>query len=77
MLGNRHPHPDDLMTSGEAARLLALSADMVRWLEREGRLPAQRTTNGLRLFRRSDVEALKAERAQGKRGARQNRGEHR
>jgi excisionase family DNA binding protein len=61
----RQPHPDDLMTTGEAARVLGLSTDMVRWLEREGRLPAQRTTNGLRLFRRADVEKLVAERARG------------
>jgi len=65
MPGKRDPHPDDLMTSGEAARELGLSADMVRWLEREGRLPAQRTTNGFRLFRRGDVERLAAKRARG------------
>jgi excisionase family DNA binding protein len=65
MPGTRDPRPDDLMTSGEAARVLGLSADMVRWLEREGRLPAQRTTNGFRLFRRCDVERLSAERARG------------
>ena len=63
MAHERKPHPDDLMTTGEAARALGLSADMVRLLERGGRLPAQRTTNGLRLFRREDVEKLAAERA--------------
>lgn len=63
MTNERKPQPDDLMTTGEAGRLLGLSPDMVRWLEREGRLPAQRTTNGLRLFRRADVEKLAAERA--------------
>ncbi len=51
------------MTTGEAARVLGLSPDMVRWIERVGRLPAQRTTNGVRLFRRDDVERLAAERA--------------
>lgn len=50
------------MTSGEAARLLGLSSDMVRRLEDHGRLPAQRTTNGVRLLRRGDVEGLAAER---------------
>jgi len=59
-----NPRPDDLMTTGEAARVLDLSADMVRYLERTGRLPAQRTTNGVRLFRRGDVEQLAARRAQ-------------
>jgi excisionase family DNA binding protein len=57
------PHSDNLMTMGEAARVLGLSPDMVRLLERDGRLPAQRTTNGFRLFRRGDVEKLAAERA--------------
>ncbi len=57
------PHPDDLMTTGEAARVLGLSTDMVRLLERDGRLPSRRTTNGLRLFRRGEVEKLAAERA--------------
>jgi excisionase family DNA binding protein len=65
------------MTTGEAARMLGLSTDMVRLLERDGHLPAQRTTNGFRLFRCGDVEALKTERAREIRGARRNRREHR
>jgi excisionase family DNA binding protein len=65
MPGKREPHPDDLMTTGDAARMLGLSTDMVRLLERDGRLPAQRTINGFRLFRRGDVEKLVAERARG------------
>jgi excisionase family DNA binding protein len=63
MSDERAPHPHDLMTTGEAARALGLSPDMVRLLERDGRLPARRTTNGLRLFRRVDVEKLAAVRA--------------
>ncbi len=63
MAQHRDPHPDDLMTTSEAARVLDLSPDAVRWLEREGRLPAQRTTNGYRLFRRRDVEQYAAIRA--------------
>lgn len=63
MVDEKEARPDDLMTTGEAARLLALSPDGVRWLERGGRLPARRTTNGVRLFRRGDVEDLAAERA--------------
>ena len=65
MPDEREPHPDGLMTTGEAARVLALPPDMVRWLEREGRLPAQRTTNGVHLFRRSEVGQLATERSQG------------
>lgn len=63
MPDERDPLPNDLMTTGEAARVLGLSSDMVRWLEREGRLPAERTTNGVRLFRRGDVEQLERSRA--------------
>jgi excisionase family DNA binding protein len=55
---------DDLLTAVDAAKILGLSADMVRLLAREGRLPAAaQTTRGLRLFRRSDVEELASERA--------------
>jgi len=68
MSDEREPHPHDLMTTGEAARVLGLSPDMVRLLERDGRLPAQRTTNGLRLFRRGDVEKLADTRARTARG---------
>ncbi|WP_224369026.1 MerR family DNA-binding transcriptional regulator [Hyalangium versicolor] len=64
-------NPNQLMTPSEAARLLGLTADMVRVLHRRGQLPAERTETGRRLFRRSDVEALAAERARtGKKGRR-------
>lgn len=54
----------DLLTTADAARLLGLSADMVRLLARDGRLPAAaETVRGVRLFRRDDVDALAAERA--------------
>jgi excisionase family DNA binding protein len=58
------PDPDDLMTPSDAARVLGLSADSVRVLSDSGRLPAMRTVSGRRLFRRSDVDRLAAERAQ-------------
>jgi DcmR-like sensory protein/helix-turn-helix protein len=55
---------NELMTAIDAARILGLSADMVRLLARAGRLrAAAETVRGVRLFRRSDVEALAAERA--------------
>jgi DNA-binding transcriptional MerR regulator len=55
---------DDLMTAVDAARILGLSADMVRLLARDGRLPAAaETVRGVRLFRREEVETLAAERA--------------
>ena len=57
--------PEDLMTTVDAARILGLSSDMVRLLAREGRLKAAvQTVRGVRLFRRSEVERLAAERAQ-------------
>lgn len=60
------PAPDDLMTSTDAARVLALSADMVRVLARNGKLPvAGRTIGGVRLFRRADVEQLAETRRSG------------
>ena len=55
---------NELLSTADAAKILGLSADMVRLLAREGRLlPAAQTTRGLRLFRREDVEELAAERA--------------
>jgi len=53
----------ELLSTAEAARLLGLSADMVRLLARAGRLRVSaRTPSGVRLFQRADVEALVAER---------------
>jgi excisionase family DNA binding protein len=60
--------PDDLMTVADAAEILGLSVDMVRLLERSGRLPALRTTRGIRLFRRADVDRLAEERKRGRKG---------
>lgn len=45
----------------DAARLLKRSSEMVRQYEKVGRLPAIKTANGHRLFRRSDVLKLAAE----------------
>lgn len=47
--------------AGEAAHELNCSSEYVRVLERTGRLPALRTTRGVRLFRPADVQ-----KAQGK-----------
>jgi excisionase family DNA binding protein len=52
---------DFLMTS-DAARELGVARETVLLWERTGRLPAIRTQNGRRLFRRSDVERVKRER---------------
>ena len=57
-------NPDDLLTPSDAARVLGLSADSVRVLSDNGRLPSMRTVSGRRLFRRSDVDQLAIRRAQ-------------
>ena len=56
---------ETLLTTGEAARALGCSPDAVRLWEREGKLPAQRTPTGRRLFALSDVQELARERAEG------------
>jgi excisionase family DNA binding protein len=55
---------EDLLTPSDAARVLGLSADSVRVLSDNGRLPAMRTVSGRRLFRRGDVDRLALQRAQ-------------
>ncbi len=47
---------DELLTTGGAAKQLSLSADRIRQLQREGKLQAQKTQNGQRLFRACDVD---------------------
>ena len=66
---NTQQNPDDLLTPSDAARVLGLSADSVRVLSDNGRLPSMRTVSGRRLFRRSDVDRLAIARAQGMIGA--------
>lgn len=51
-----------LILTHEAARILAVSSDTVRRWERTGRLPAVKTSGGVRVFDRADVERLAAER---------------
>ena len=51
--------PDtEFLSSGDAARILECSPDLVRYLERTGKLDAQRTAGGLRLFQLRQVLAL-------------------
>jgi excisionase family DNA binding protein len=54
---------EQILTVSEAARILILSPDGVRRLERVGQLPAHRTTTGVRLFMLSDVLRLAEKRA--------------
>lgn len=50
---------ENLLTTFGAARILDVSVERVRQLEREGKLKAQRAAGGrFRLFRRDEVERL-------------------
>ena len=51
----------ELILSSEAARILDRSASAVRYYEEMGLLPATRTSTGVRLFVRADVEKLAKE----------------
>jgi len=52
---------DLLRTTGDVARQLRLSPDRIRQLEREGKLSAQKTLSGVRLFKASDVDRFAKE----------------
>lgn len=61
------PHTSELLSVGDAARRLGLSASGVRHLEALGVLPATRTAGGLRLYRAEDVARVARERAAARR----------
>ena len=48
----------ELVTIGEAARILGVSVDTLRRWERDGKLSASRTLGGQRRFRRDLIVAL-------------------
>ena len=50
----------ELLMTSQVARQLGKSAEAVRYYEKTGRLRAMKAGNGCRLFRQSDVDALKA-----------------
>lgn len=52
----------DFLTTNAVAKWLNVAPDTVRFYERTGRLAALRTTSGVRLFRREDVEQFMAAR---------------
>lgn len=60
-----HAMRDDVITAGAAAEILGVSRESVRRYADAGLLPHHRTPGGTRRFRRSDVEALAAERTEG------------
>jgi DNA-binding transcriptional MerR regulator len=58
--------PSDLLTSGQIAKMLSVHRTTVHHWERSGRLKSSGEVNGIRLFRRSDVERFAAEREEAK-----------
>jgi excisionase family DNA binding protein len=58
---------DEFLTTAPAAREIGVSAQTVIQWERDGKLPAIKTATGMRLFRREDIERLKAQREEKKR----------
>ena len=48
----------DLLTTGEAARILEVSESTIRLWDRNGRLSARRTARGQRVFDATVVQAL-------------------
>jgi excisionase family DNA binding protein len=56
--GNVMVDREELLTTSDAAKVLQVSTDWVRELERQGRLPALKTRSGQRLFFVEDVERL-------------------
>jgi DNA-binding transcriptional MerR regulator len=54
--------PDSLLLTSDVARLCQVSGETVRQWEKAGRLRAQRTISGVRLFRGHEVERLQQQR---------------
>ena len=53
----------DLILTTEAAQIAHVASETIRLWERTGRLAAIKTSGGVRLFDRADVERLAQERA--------------
>jgi DNA-binding transcriptional MerR regulator len=54
---------DEFLCASDVARMAGVSADLVRYWSRRGRLATIRTAGGVRLFHREDVHRVIAERA--------------
>lgn len=52
----------EILTTGEAAKILNLSTQRVRQLEASGDLSSRRTAGGVRIFDRSEVDRLRRQR---------------
>lgn len=58
---------EELLSIGDAARLLDVSTSAVKQWSQTGKLPTMRTAGGIRLFRREDVERVAHERRERRR----------
>ena len=62
-------HPDPLLSSADAARILDVTPATVRLMQRRGELSvAEVTTGGIHLYRQSEVNRLAIKRTNAKRG---------
>jgi DNA-binding transcriptional MerR regulator len=62
-------HLDPLLSSADAARILGVTPATVRLMQKRGTLvAAEITTGGIRLYRRSEVDRVDAQRTNAKRG---------
>jgi excisionase family DNA binding protein len=66
---------ESLLSTGDAARLLGISAEYLRNLADSGRLPAERTVSGQRIFRSADIQEFQSKREQ-KKGERARRADN-
>lgn len=56
-----HAAADQLLTTGDAAKLAGVDSQTIRLWEKTGKLVARRTLSGVRLFEREEVlEAMRA-----------------
>jgi DNA-binding transcriptional MerR regulator len=53
--------PEDILTIGDVAREFDRCVETLREWDRSGKFPAMRTPMGIRIYRRADVDRLKAE----------------
>jgi excisionase family DNA binding protein len=60
-----HAEPLPQLLTSEAARLVGISADTLRRWSNAGRLTVRRTSSGIRLYSRSELERLAAARLRG------------
>ena len=60
---------DELLTVLDAARMLGVSCDAIRYYVKTEKLSALRTRSGMRLFRHEDVERFRAKRQTEAQGA--------